>query len=604
MLDIQTLITQNFEQNIHYLQQKHSALYKKLSEYESAVEKGLYQEKYELIYEEENFDVQEYATDKKLYNLQSKSYAQMATKSISLKPDSDCFSSTIEDQALASSSLLTLQKFIFFGSGLALHISTITETFSLKTILIIEDDLELFRLSLFTTNYAQLAQKSRLFFSIFEDTQEFLHTSEQFLEYQHYYNGTIKFFTMLSHSDAKVKEFQLALSTQAHLTFLHKDMLEQLLLPIINIKDGYQFLTKEYSLEGIKKPFILLGAGPSLDKEVKMLQKHQENFIVVAVSATLAYLEAQNIRVDIMIHLDAFNGAHIHFEKIKERKYFSKTFAFVSAKTSQNILNYFSKENIFMFEDTTHYKQNSLKLSAPCVGSLSYQLLLLLKVEKLYLLGIDLSVDKESGATHSSTHTYKQTLDVSKRISDEEQATYKNSLLSIQANRGGTTLTTLHFLNSINAINLTTHYLKKTEVYNLSNGAKLEDIEATTFPTSATNSMKSTLIVTGESFTQADTEKIQDDLKSLQTTLPTELKYSSLEKLIAIDDHFADAKYINKYAIYKVINIYLRTTLPTLFDRYNHQDVYEKDFQVVQKKLYNEISGQVSLYTQAIKELL
>ena len=615
MLDIQTLIAQNFEQNISYLQKKQPLLYDKISEYESAVERGLYKEKYELIYENNNFDVHEYSSNNKLYNLQTTEYVTLATQSINLDSQTDCFStfnieneplfSNIDKKELQGTQLLKLYKFLFFGTGLGLHISAITEKFSLKSIFIIEDDLELFRLSLFTTNYAHLSEKCELFFSVFEETQEFLLTSESFLNSLHQYNATLKFFTMLNHSNAKIKEFQLALSTQPHLTFLHQDLFKQLLQPLANLKSGYKFLTKESSLNTSISPFILIGAGPSLEAQIASLQNTQENFIIVALSATLSYLEANNIRVDIVVHLDAFEAAFVHFEKIKEKSYFANSLAFFSAKTPKKVLDYFEKENIYLFEDTTSYKKDSLKPSSPCVGSLAYQILLLLKVPTLYLLGIDLSIDSKSGATHSQSHNYTQTLDTSSRVSTDEDVKYKESLFEFPANRGGVTLTTAHFLNSIEAINLSTKYLKSSEVYNLSSGAKFEKIDAIEFPKASTTQQIESLFLNGSFFTQKDMTSLKKSLTSLEKSLPSLTSETfSQEQLLHIDTHFSQEQLLQKYPIYKVINLYLRTTIPSLFNIYNRTSNQNRELHSLQLLLLKKIQEKVLTYINTVKEVL
>jgi len=612
MVDIHTLITQNFEQNIHYLQQNHPKLFSKLSAYENAIEKGLYTQKYELIYEKENFDVHELSTNTNLYSLQSKEYTKLATESVTLDSDNDCFRTLpLEDEALFSAieqekiikyPLKTLQKFIFFGTGLGLHINTIIEKFSLQSVLIIEDDLELFRLSLFTTNYKYLSKKCELYFSIFEETAEFLPTSSTFLNSYHYYNTTLKFFTMLNHTTSKIQEFQLAISTQAHLTFLYKDFFLQLLQPLENLTKGYKFLTRKSSFEQLRKPFILLGAGPSLEEEIIPLKESQDSFIIVAVSATLAYLESQNIHVDIIIHLDAFENAFAHFMKIKNKEYFSNSIVFCSAKTPHKVLNYFTKENIYLFEDTISYKTDSLKPASPCVGSLAYQVLLLLKVPTIYLLGLDLSIDTHSGATHSASHNYTKILDINKKVEEVSPTSYKEYLLEIEANQGGITLTTPHFLYSIETINLSSKLLKKSTVYNLGNGAKFQDIQTKSFSEILLMDFTESVSIQGSLFTLEDKKNLKNHLSLFQKKFPKTEEKTSLEILIYIDKYFSKSELLAKYPIAKFINLYLATVLPPLFDLVNRKEYAQINIQEIQDMLLRNILQKTSLYTQEVNK--
>ena len=63
-----------------------------------------------------------------------------------------------------------LYKFIFLGVGLGLHLTTIHEKLQSNVYFIVEEDLELFRLSLFVTNYKDMSSHgAQLLFSIFDD---------------------------------------------------------------------------------------------------------------------------------------------------------------------------------------------------------------------------------------------------------------------------------------------------------------------------------------------------------------------------------------------------------------------------------------------------
>jgi len=625
MLNIQTMIEKKFQENISYLKQEHYELFKQLSEYEMAVEKELYTPKYEIIYENKSFDVKEINSLSTLYNKELQKYTQLAVESIETSTRMDTFTSIsttndpifslIQEKGKQDTDLKKLFKFVFFGVGLSTHIVSTVEKYSLTSVLLVEDDIELFRLSLFVTNYATLAKKCKLYFSVFQERDDFLSISENFLANQHYYNAYIKFFTMLNHSDTKVKEFQLAVSTQAHLTFLHQDLLTQFLQPTKNIVHNYMFLTKDSSLEHISIPFILVAPGPSLEKDIALLLKNQNNFVVVAVSATLSYLESKNIRVDITIHLDAFEAAYIHFEKIKDKNYFKNTLAFFSAKTSSHILNYFTKKNIYLFEDGTYYKKSSLKPSAPCVGSISYQILLLLKVKKLFLLGLDLSVDRDSGKTHSAQHSYSQTLNIDNNIYDEHSIDYKASLFQVVGNKENFVLTTPHFFYSIGAINLTSNYFKKSEVYNLSNGAKFENIPNALFPSFSSLNPEKILTLKGELFTKEDIKNLSTkyiEIKQILLLLKHQRKNDKLNterflaKLIEIDKEFSNEIKLKNLEIYKVINLYLQTILPYIFNYCNRDNEQqdEKKLEQIETLLFQQIKDKINTYLKTIETII
>ena len=71
LAEVWTLITNNFNQNIEYLQKEHPKIFQKLSALDTALENGHYQDRYELVYENDGFDVYEKSTQNYLYNKES-----------------------------------------------------------------------------------------------------------------------------------------------------------------------------------------------------------------------------------------------------------------------------------------------------------------------------------------------------------------------------------------------------------------------------------------------------------------------------------------------------------------------------------------------------
>jgi hypothetical protein len=510
-LNTELLITR-FNENIAYIEVEHPRVFSKLVALDNAVQNGYYQEKYELVFENEYFDVLEKSTNRYLYQKSSADYANLASQSIDYEVNDNLFICSAEHKITSEEleyynklplfknylssmapilhymqqktdiddSLNELNKFIFFGVGLGGHIETIHNKIKAKQYLIIEDDLELFRLSLFTINYNSLAQESELFFSVFDDTDEFALVGEEFLKKHYEENYYIKFFQMLSHSEDKRQEFHLVVTTQAHLRFSYSNMLTQNLLPLNYLSDSYKFLKKSITLKNTTfedKPFLLLGAGPSLQKNVEILKKRSKDFVIVAVSAILPFLEKESIVPNIIVHLDAFEAATRHFDRLISLEFIKDSICLFSAKTDPLITLRLPKENIYFYEDSTSYKIDSFRPSSSCVGSIAYQILLYLKVKKIYLLGLDLAVDRQTKNTHSDFHTYVKTLN--DKVIDESNIEYKNHLISVPGNRGDTVLSTPHFKTSIETINYSTSMIKTEfqSVKNFGEGAAFSEVE-------------------------------------------------------------------------------------------------------------------------------
>ena len=611
----QKLLVDTFNENITYLEQYQPKVFSKLLALDNAVVNGHYQEKYELTFDNNYFDVLEKATNNHLYTKNSNEYASLAASSIDNSLENNLFICSsnheitdvnskdyidgitsivnyIQVRTALSDKIKDIKKFIFFGVGLGLHIESIHKKIKACQYLIIEDDLELFRLSLFTINYKKLSLEAKLFFSIFEESEEFLNISEEFLKENYQYNKYIKYFEMLSHSVNKREEFHVSVTSQSHLRFLHTSMLSQNLLPLNYLSDSYQFMNKDITLasSGLEnKPFLLIGAGPSLEKNIKQLKEKAKYFVIVAVSATLILLEKEKIVPDIVVHLDAFDVAIKHFDALKSLNFIKDSICFFSAKVAPLITLRLDMKNIYFFEDSTKYKENSFRPSSPCVGTISYQILLYLKVKNIYLLGLDLAVDSKTGKTHSDFHIYVKELDITNNQKNKETIEYKKNLLTIDGNKESTVLTTPHFKTSIDMLNYSTTMLKQDfqKVINFSDGAKFIDIQAKEF----------------ENF---DTKEVVENVKSqlekafkntISTKLTTKEKHSIKNKLLY-------AKYIRelliKYYNLKVLNdagykykltslvkdilkedndlsraidIYFRYLLPYIFDFLNKENI-------------------------------
>ena len=590
-----------FNTNISYIENSHPQLFKKLLALDDAVANGYYQEQYELVFDNGYFDVLEKSTNNYLYTQNSDDYAKIAAKSIDYGLEDNLFIGTYEienfvlHKVYKSKTLKSIEKFIFFGVGLGLHIQTIHKKIGAEVYLIVEDDLELFRLSLFTTNYQELATEAQLFFCVFDEESEFALTSDYFLQSQYMCNKYIKYFHMLSHSQKKREQFHLAVANQSHLHFSYKSLLTQTLAPLNYLHDNYQFLSKKISFLGSsfdEKPFLLLGAGPSLKKQSAWLQKSAANFVIVAVSATLSFLEKEQISPDIVVHLDAFEDSIKHFDTLQSLDFLQNSICLFSAKTHPVITMRLPKQNIFFFENGTNYKTDSFRPSSPCVGSIAYQMLLYFGVQKLFLLGLDLAVDSQTGATHSQSHAFVKTIELEKEAFLHDNIDYKKHFIKMQGNLDTTVFVTPHFKNSIDAINLSTKSLKKESqtISNFSNGAFFEDVKG----------IKVENYHVEKSLDKSEVHKelhklflqhFSNDLsQNEQKQIGAKLEYAlELREMIKLHDNqeiktaleYKEAlkKLSNnliaeqKSDINKIFELYLKNILPDIFDYLNRDDL-------------------------------
>lgn len=180
--NIEDTIVETFNKNMEYFEQNQPNIYSKLASFDSAVEQGLYTNKYDMVFNNNYFDVRELSTNKYLYSDNSNKYAYEVSKK---------FDNSVD-------------KFIFFGIGLGLHIDQIDKKVNAKSYLIIEDDLELFKLSTFITPYYELVKRSELYFSVFEGDEEFSNIVTEFFDDLKGSEKTVSHFEMNNNYKNKI----------------------------------------------------------------------------------------------------------------------------------------------------------------------------------------------------------------------------------------------------------------------------------------------------------------------------------------------------------------------------------------------------------------
>lgn len=637
-----------FKQNIQYFEQNQKNVFDKLAALDSAVEQNLYQNRYELIIENGYFEVIELSSGEKLYNSNSYEYAKSVRDSVNLKKSDNVFKTFktipldkdyehfidltptlryIEKNLANNSEFKRIEKFIFFGVGLGSHISSVADKLKCSSYLIVEDDLELFRLSLFVTPYYELASTSRVVFSIFESSQEFSSSSQIFINHNFYQNHYIKFFHMLSHNEEKIKEFHINVVSQSKNIFFYKDILTQYLKPLEYMRNNYNFLNMLHSYENSSitdKPLLLLAAGPSLQKNIEWIKENQKKFLVVALSSVLSTLEKENITPDIVTHMDGFESSAVHFSKLKSLDFLSKTIFFLSARTPDSVVKILEKSHIFFYENGTSYKQNIGNLSAACVGSTTYLLLLALGAKELYLLGLDLAIDEKTGSTHSDGHEYAKELDLETSDRHDDILEFKKSVVKVAGNFEDEVYTTPEYRLSIESINVTSQGFKKEyqHVYNLNNGAKFLN----TTP-------KKTDTINVEMFDTIDKDILASELKDIFTSscsrettkdeilqLQQKVEYASQLKdiILSQQNYYFDSseEFLNSlwhlflklsqndsataYDLSLIIQEYCKFIYTFIFDFFNTKGVTDRHCQNINLILTKALRRIIDEYLQAL----
>lgn len=658
---LEDIALETYKNNLHYFEKFQPQIYSKLAAFESAQEQNFYQSKYDLVINNGYFDVLELSTGEHLYNSNSNEYATLVAKSINYKKSTNVFETfkkiTISDENLSkfeklsiiennlsglapilhyiqnnmplSNEMKEIKKFIFFGTGLGLQLLTVHKKISADIYLIVEDDLELFKLSLFTAPYYEIAKESKLIFSIFDSKKEFSQPASIFLKSSFYYNHYIKYFQMINQKEEKLKEFQILLASQSHNLFYYNAILEQYLKPLDYLQNGFNFLN---ILKPVfdEKPILLLAAGPSLHKNIAWIKKNHNRFVIVALSAVLSTLEEENISPDIVTHIDGLEESIIHFTKLNSLDFLKNSSFLISSRTPREIVDLLDKNNIFFFENGTSYKKDFGNLSAPCVGSTSFLLLLALGLKDLYLIGLDLALDSKTGATHSNGHEYTKKLKLDVNSIDEDTISFKDSVIQVDGNFQETVYTTPDFMNSINSINSSTTGFKSDiqNVYNLSDGAyftntnaihttqikikKLQELDKKSlnkqlhqrFSQNSSSTMREPdLLSVTNRFSNALTIK---DILTMQQQLHFSSSETFLKSLSSLFDEIASSSSEFDYDLALIYQEYFQLIYTFIFDFFNTKTLNDetKHSNMLNAKLTFELQRIVDIYLNELNAVI
>lgn len=510
MENIQAKAVETFAKNMDFFSTYDEKLFQKLSILQQAIETAQYRENYALEYKDGYFDVKNLQDNSWLYGANSTKISKDIAQEINwLKTDSalslgyryDYTDAMVEDlgkftSVNFSSALIApiektvsnadgrantmkkIYKFAFLGLGLGLHISMIDERIKADSYLFVEDNLELFYLTLFVVDYKKLSENAQLFFCVMENSDGFKNSFDAFYEDMLIRNDFLKFHLFDDAYAMKIKQMQSITASKSHLAYPFHLLLRKNIYISKVLQGGYKFLNigQIYQNSPLKdKKVLFLAAGPSLDKHIDKIKQNRQNFFIVAVFMIAKKLHDASIKPDIFLHVDE-NETSIQrtLSRFSSYEYFKDTLFIFSASVPIGLFSGFvKKEKIYFVEDRTRYKENFGFLDFYSVGEAGYMLCLILGANELYLLGLDLALGK-SGQTHATGHNSSdKVIDTSTKDEVQEVASIRESVLDVKANRGGLVSTTPLFEVSIRMMNVYSSLLLNhgQKVYNLSDGA-------------------------------------------------------------------------------------------------------------------------------------
>lgn len=376
--------------------------------------------------------------------------------------------------------LNNIPTFIFFGTLLGCHLIDIHKVIKAKSYMVVEPNLEIFRLSLFMTDYRKIAIDSDILFCIDENHIETIKQYEVFINGNYLDSYIYKYYSTSIHDIKIIHQFNLALENRSAMAYDHYRQLHYLKHSSKNIKK-YRLLNQNNSPFSLSnKPTIVLSPGPSLRDNAKWIKKNQDKFIIVSFGATIKILSEIGVKPDIIISIDASTLILNQFPETCKNTY-KDAITVLATNTHPEVFKKFKKKNIFLYESNFKLTTNGIdEAPAITVGENTMHILLSLGFTNIYLLGTDLSIDINTGSGYDKSHwqgnvkhnvsDYKKNI---KKVTNEIELS--SNYIPTKANLADDTILSSNlFLTIIKhyEMMLSHHRLTKYfSVYNLSSGA-------------------------------------------------------------------------------------------------------------------------------------
>ncbi|XOB61997.1 6-hydroxymethylpterin diphosphokinase MptE-like protein [Campylobacterota bacterium DY0563] len=448
---IEQELVSRYVNNLEFFKSSSPELFNKVELLSTAINEGLYKERYALEYikEVQDFDILDLESNIYLYDKNFSSFNKQIVTNMDLEKEKSSFSFNkniykisadsyflpdtkfeLLDEYLSrdisavksvfidinsSNKYKYIDKMIFLGTLLGGHIESSIKRINPKLVFIVEPNLELFRLSLFITDYKKLSQTTHFIFSIMDEESIFIKKLDLFIsEYFQFSNYNIKYSKLNSFPDMILNQVLTKLHLENPFVFDYTKVLYDTFYYICKHINKYNILTlnKESKLSSSffkNKPVLFLGAGPSLSKNIDWIRENQNNFIIVAMGAVYKKLFESGIKVDIVTTADSqyeiLDKTHFNEEDVLLLK---DTIILASIATPTKILNRFNQDKLFLFETYQSIKDNSSAYNGASIGEVTLNILLDLSVESIYMIGIDLSIDEKSGSSHYDGYINKR----------------------------------------------------------------------------------------------------------------------------------------------------------------------------------------------------
>lgn len=662
IIELQAL--QTFEKNLIFLETHHKAVFDKVALLNHLIDEGTYDEKYALEYRDNSyFDILELESGEFFYKENSNLVAETMVNSFDLKRTGGVFQAQrfvdfspempdVIDQSqlhfhnalwatikiieyhranIAKTDYMqTSFKTIFISTGLGLHIFPLISKLNAKLVFITENNLEIFRLSLFVTDYS-IASDVTLFFSIMDNELAERKNFLNFLEAGNNYNLYIKHIPLIKQYENILQRLQSHVLSQSFIMYGYSATLLRCLDSPKYIARGYSFLNIAHRYNNSylsDKSILFLFSGPSTGKNIEWIQSNKDRFIIVTALSTCRLLHKYDIKPNIIMHIDpGVDETAALFDGINS-EFYSDCIGIFASSVDEKTVSKFQKNKIYFVDQDGVFKKDFGNLTAPSVGEYTYALFLVFGATTIYLLGLDLALDAKTFSTHSNLHPFALTGVVANH--EDTTFNYKTNIEYIQGNLSQEVPTLALYKLSIGEFERFTKLLKQEEqnIYNLGDGAYLDGAKPTVIsevPIHNYNQLDKKKTneeiilflnsITSKKFRKEDKRAIKKELeeaKKLVHVIKVHQKNSFasssqyLDSIAILARELSDMEYQTNSCLAQVYYEYFQIVLSYIFDLFNTLDTEKSNKHIVQIDtiLVNQLLKMSTLYITKLEGYL
>lgn len=218
---------------------------------------------------------------------------------------------------------------IIIGTGLGYHITNLIQNHDILNIFIFEPNCDLFYGSLYTIDYQWILEKQNIdgksiTIQTGKDNHTFINAiSERFYKNGYFPIGHLYFY---KHYHSKMADDTLALLKSVSNRLFQgwgffEDEFISINHTIKNLLTTKRVFKSEKNTYSPEIPAIIIGNGPSLDKELEFIRNNQKNFAIFSCGSSLKALYKNGIKPDFHIEIERTKSVYNWLEEIKDKEY-------------------------------------------------------------------------------------------------------------------------------------------------------------------------------------------------------------------------------------------------------------------------------------------